>query len=438
MARYKAHDSILQQLTPADRKAILSIYQHRCLTGQQLYQYFYKETFHEPSSCMLHLRDMVSQRILEEIEYAESQTAFFLDTLGIVIVEALYSGRLHSLYKPGVQTNAKLPKSAQLKINVKNINHQIHLNEFSLNFETYVPSGTPYTYFDEKFMPPASHFMMPDGMIELPDVFLLLEEDMGTEKAGRLAQKWNSYRMFLNDPGPYYREKPIAMLFIIDGVKNPELRIKNVRNTIAAYLIHAVNGKFDVYMGSQTACHEIIKTKFLSIPTPLSFVVSSVENLISRQFRLKFSRPPFFSQLSAPLGYYVRKLSEANKVVTEQGRRQEFLLDIWLDGRLSVMGNIVRYDRLKREVAAITKRVLPYLLVVPSEEWIMSLLQTPNLIDGILPEDIYLTTPERLQRRPWHEALFRIDQLGNLTHFTDKSLRTAVHERRLKRYVHYT
>lgn len=99
-----------------------------------------------------------------------------------------------------------------------NINQQIHLNKFGLEFEEYARENIEYEYFDEKFMPPASDFMMQDGMISLPDRLLFLEMDMGTEAAKRLSPKWNSYRIFLNSPKAYYQNKSITMFFILDGM----------------------------------------------------------------------------------------------------------------------------------------------------------------------------------------------------------------------------
>lgn len=64
-------------------------------------------------------------------------------------------------------------------------------------------------------MPKASDFMMPDGMLNLPNYFVLLEMDMGTETLQRLRQKWDSYRLFLNSPGSFYQGKPIVMFFIL-------------------------------------------------------------------------------------------------------------------------------------------------------------------------------------------------------------------------------
>ena len=74
-------------------------------------------------------------------------------------------------------------------------------------------------------------------------------------------------------------------------------------------------------------------------------------------------------------------------------------------------------------------REVPYLLVVPSIIWANKI---PLIIKSTIPEKVFFTTPERLNvRTDWHKALFRIDQIKNLTHFEDDSLSTPIHEKRL-------
>ena len=178
--------------------ALLSIYQHRCLNAQLLDSYVYQDIDTGPQQDSTKAGKLVEFGLIEMVEYGQKYPALFLTTLGIKTVEATSGETLRALYQfdGGKQT---LPLAHDLKMNPKIINHQMHLNSFAMELASYAGGQASFRYFDEKLMPPASNFMMPDAMAELDNCYLFLEMDMGTEAKGRLAQKWNSYRTFLND-----------------------------------------------------------------------------------------------------------------------------------------------------------------------------------------------------------------------------------------------
>lgn len=312
-----------------------------------------------------------------------------------------------------------------LLMNIKIINHQMHLNRFSLDFESYVNGQTDYIYYDEKFMPIVSESLMPDGMIELPDRFFLLEMDMGTEASDRLSQKWNGYRTFLNHPKPKYMEKPMIMLFILDGIKNHEKRKKNVIATMMKYVGDKIGADFDVYVESPCVCHGIIQDKYLLGETPIERKVAAVCANISKRHSFKLSKPPFLTRLDHLHDFYARKLTADKKVETINGRPQEFLIDFWLDGRLSLLCNIMRYKQSLMTMKSAVGRILSYVVVIPSEKWASYLL---HYLHGVQPQTLFFTTPNRLENRLWEESVFRIDQLGNIVHFKDRSLKETIHE----------
>ena len=223
--------------------ALLSIYQHRCLNAQLLDSYVYQDIDTGPQQDSTKAGKLVEFGLIEMVEYGQKYPALFLTTLGIKTVEATSGETLRALYQfdGGKQT---LPLAHDLKMNPKIINHQMHLNSFAMELASYAGGQASFRYFDEKLMPPASNFMMPDAMAELDNCYLFLEMDMGTEAKGRLAQKWNSYRTFLNDPAGFYRKKRVVMLFIIDGVKNVELRKRNVTAGLMAHIPDRINGSF--------------------------------------------------------------------------------------------------------------------------------------------------------------------------------------------------
>lgn len=425
MAHYKVREQILQRLTHTDQEALLSICLHRCLSAPLLYQRFYSTIDIRQSYAGERIQELIALRLLEEKDYGQSFPALFLSSLGVETVKSLYSPKIRNLYRTGGE-RLSLPRASDLKMHTKMINHQMHLNSFALEFESY--TGGDLFYYDEKFMPPASEFMMPDGMIELPDRYLFLEMDMGTENTTRLAQKWNSYRIFLNSPSTFYQDKPVVMLFIIDGVKKAAVRAKNIISSLLGYLAGRINGTFEVYVNEPAALHQIIQTQMLGWETDEAGRAASILQNLYQSHRFLLSRPAFLSKMEAPYGYYIRKLNERGRIQIVDGCPQEFLMDLWLDGRVSVIRNLLYSDHSKRQSRILTGRVLPYLLILPSEKWAFDILQAADIPQ---PKEVYFTTPARLSTCIWQKALFRIDPLGNLSHYADISLKTLVHERRL-------
>jgi len=430
LARYKAREEMICQLTDQDKQALLCIYQHRCLDKYLLDRYIYQRKTEGKECATKQAHKLVKMQLVKEVDYGQSYPALFLTTLGVETVKATMGKVLRSLYQfEGGKKS--LPLSSDLKMHPKIINHQMHLNAFAMEFESYTTPNNYFRYFDEKLMPPASNFMMPDAMAELSDYYVFLEMDMGTEAGGRLAQKWNSYRTFLNDPSAFYKEKPVVMLFIIDGVKNTELRKRNVTAGLMTHIADRVNGQFEVYIDGVESLHNVIKSKLLPRADCIAGKSTEILQNLTQNHGFIVSQPRFLNQIDIKCEYYTRRLNVDKKIRVVKGRPQEFLMDIWLDGRLSILRNVLYYQRALEKIKKIAHRSIPYLMVVPSEKAACAMLKVLHVAQ---PQGIYFTTPERMAGEPWPKAVFCIDQLWNLNHFTDESLTETVHERRLFRF----
>jgi hypothetical protein len=371
--------------------------------------------------------DLIRHGLLMEVPYGDGQSALFLTTAGVSTLQAIFGDELNQYYRSG-EALVSLPKSSQLKINPVKIPHQMSLNEFALTFDRYaMGTGTPYQYFDDKMMQKAAYFMMPDAVIELPDRFLFLEMDMGTERPSYLAKKWGAYQGFLRSPRPPYDRKPIVMLFILKGVKNLDLRKKGVAKSLMTYLPDWFNGRFDVFLGSPEELHEVVESKFLGKRNGLHERRENVLKLLWETHGLAPSRPTFLDKLDYPIDYYIRSLNRDGTVAVEGGRPVEFLLDIWIDGRMSALRNVARNNGLSHQTREQAGRSMRHLVVLPNEKAAYSILE---MIRSEQPKEIYFTTLERLEKYELPEALFAIDALDNLVHFSDWSLRPTVHERR--------
>ena len=358
--------------------ALLSIYQHRCLNAQLLDSYVYQDIDTGPQQDSTKAGKLVEFGLIEMVEYGQKYPALFLTTLGIKTVEATSGETLRALYQfdGGKQT---LPLAHDLKMNPKIINHQMHLNSFAME----------------------------------------------------LAQKWNSYRTFLNDPAGFYRKKRVVMLFIIDGVKNVELRKRNVTAGLMAHIPDRINGSFEAYVDGVEALHKIVKTRILPPIKDIEALEFAICRTVNLRHGFSVSRPAFFQELDVRYAYYIRSLDDNRRIRVFNGRPQEFILDVWMDGRLSILRSVLFYQRSLGQIRKKAGRSLAYVIVVPSEKAACVLLKE---LSSPQPEGIYFTTPDRLTQKAWPQALFSIDLLWNLNYFTDESLKETVHEKRLFRF----
>ena len=407
-------EQVQKKLSENDRRVLLLIYEHRCLREDLIHKYVYAEENIKRGFAIKRLERLIEAKLIECIDYDEEFPALFLTNSGIRIVRELFPREIASLTK---KENQKLT-AADLRIVPVNINHQMHLNRFALEMRKAL-RDVPHKYYDEKYMPVTSQYMMADGMIELDDRILLLETDMGTERAARFAQKWDSYRSFLQDKGEHYRNKKIEMYFILEGMKRPAQRILTVTQSLMSYLSVYVGIDFEVFINTPEELKEVILNNLNRKQ------MESTECLREQGFLVSHSE--FLKTIDLPNAAYIRKLTEQRKIQIVNGKPQEYIVEDWNDGRISVLKNLMYFQQISAKIKTYAKRKIPYVVIVPSEKNLNKLLRTMNILQ---PEDLYFTTKNRLQGNSWAAALFRFDQLGNLSHYKDADLKEQIHERR--------
>ncbi len=426
MANYRVNETILSNLSDEDVSFMFAIYRHRCLDENLAYRFFYSKQNIRRQYTTQRIAALETFKYIEEIDYDKEYPALFLTTNGLQAVKWL--AEKYDKEAELCKGRYEWLQSRDLKMSRVSLNHQMHLNKFALEFEQYAKENTEYTYYDGKFMPPASNFMMPDAMIDLPDCYLFLEMDMNTETSQSLIKKWESYRVFLNDPAEFYSEKPIVMLFIMENVSRLDMRRNTIMKSIVTYIIDRVDGRFECYVGSSEELHSRIKSHILGWSTPERAIEDASCRALQNNFGFSISTPSFLKGLDTSFDLYIRRLTPEKKIEVFNKRPQEFLVDIWLDHRSSVVRTILNYRKLSSQITQVTKRQMAYLIIVPSETWIYKKLKQ---MDVSQPDNIYFTTPSRLSACNWEEAIFIIDIIGNLAHFTDKSLNGYVHEKKL-------
>jgi len=420
LANVKVSEELLKTLTCEDRMVLDAVYCHRCLTAPLLCQYFYAQAEDCVGYAQERIQRMVSKKVLEEVEYGGQYPALFLTTLGIATVRALRTTQNVALGRDKAQL---VNKSAyELKMSPKSIPHQMALNGFVLETGARIGDSVEYQYYDEKFMPPVAQSLMPDGMFEFRDCIVLLEMDMGTERSSHMAKKWNNYRTFLEHKGPFYQDKDIIVLFILDNVKALLQRQRTVFASVGRCLIDKIDGKFEIYADAPAILQDILIERASS---KLQGATGLKTHLSAHGYSI--SQATFEKITSLKFDAYIRKLTPAGKVIIQNGRPQEFLLDVWFDGRLSVLHKILYYHDVDRALRAKIGRGIPYLVVVPDELRANRMLA---LCEARGTQNVFYTTTDRLAGDKFNEALFQLDELGTVYHFSNMGLKETVYERR--------
>ena len=420
MANYKWNVKMLKSLSEEDIALLELVYRHRCVDEQLAHRYIYSSVAIHRNFTHNRLMELVRMHLLEPVSYGKKYPALFLTTLGVEALRNLKIGSHDDLF-------SDIRPAYDLKMKPQNINHQIRLNAFALEYQLAATGQLKYEYFDAKFMPRCSETMSPDGLLVFQNRLYLLEMDMGNERSSHLAVKWNNYRSFLTNRAEFYQNRKMTMLFILDGVKVTSQRRNTVLSSLSQYLLDAVDVEFEVFVDAPEILLDILTEQTLKGPG-LCAAGDRARRALHALNGFSFSRAGFSTFLSSEYDSYIRKLDPERHVAVQDGKPQEFLLDYWMDGRVSVVHKIFFHNKTNFAFEQRMRRGISYMIVVPSEKWLSNVLAQCGA-RGM--KDVYFTTAERLEKRSLPEALFQIDEVGALYHYLNCGLKERCFERRL-------
>jgi hypothetical protein len=426
----KSLNELSGSLSQSELNTLKSIYDYRCLTVQQIYQLHYRELATVEQSiaegaCLSGIKKMLDYQLIKTVEYKGDQVVHFLTVDGIEMVR-------HSFELPTNIYDSKKKvvrrgyyRASELDIYPKHINHQVHLNQFVIDFQTKELDYN-WKYYDEKYVSNYTH-IRPDGLLSILDTDFFLEMDMSTESKKQLCEKWENYRNFLLSREYAYREKKIVVLFIVDGTEKLQQRINLVKHTIYERLLDSLDSEFEIYIGTSEQLLSLLEKRLLPIskgivPNPIKLVkevferVHGFKMVEGENFKREFNGVKY--------GFYASKQVDG-RIVYENNRFQEFLVDDYFSESPTIVSKISYHDKNNTFFVQKHGREMAYLIVAKNEEQAYKDLR---MIDAIGLPNIFFTTYQRLKERPFHEALFQYDLLGNMNHFTNSGLEERVYE----------
>ena len=211
----------IKQLNTQDIEVLTSLYLYRAMDFEQILKYIYKidgDTASDKRKKTLIRKKLSGEGLITFSVYLPNKEAAQITNKGIEIVR--YVKDLQSTI---FNTETKVVKrgyytAADLNLNTRLINHQVHLNQFILEFtERARKIKIPWIYTDEKFL--SSYInIRPDGLLSILNYDFFIETDMATESKAQLIEKWQHYRSFLNTDEFKNKSRKIIVLFTIENI----------------------------------------------------------------------------------------------------------------------------------------------------------------------------------------------------------------------------
>lgn len=414
---------VKNMLSQDDLNVLYEIYMLRCLTITQIYNNFYKKDYvgvQEFRDKKLNM--LLNTGAIEEVEFSNDNSAIFLTRLGIDVVVSEFKIPINIVDKNGVKRG--FYRSSELKLQPKNIPHQVHLNQFMLDFKTvysYKQLDMPWTYFDEKYVSQYTK-IRPDGLIRILDVDLFLEMDMSTESKVQLEAKWRNYKVFLNSAEHRHNEQKVIVLFIIENTDLIENRKNLVKLTASNIVLDDIDDNFEIIVGTK---EELLMTVFNSIIPDIkktNYKKANVVNLLTSKFGLNVSDASILSKRlgNQDYGFFVRRLDKSNNILIDHNKIQGFLIDYCYNNTLSTIAKIVYLDRNLSDFHYYYKWTPSYIIISENLEQLHKDLQFLKL-DQV--QNVYFTTLDDLEKNKLPYALYQFHNDGEKYSFEDMGLK---------------
>lgn len=351
--------ALIDKLKEDDLRALSYLYLYRAIDVEDLMKHVYKIDTEATSGKAK--RTVIRKRLIGEglvtiSVYHTGREAMQITNKGIEVVR-----HTRDIPNEVYDQDKKVVKrgyytAADLNLNTRLVNHQVHLNRFMLEFEERARAiGLPWNYYDEKFLS-AYNNVRPDGMITMLDHDLFIETDMATESKAQLIEKWSHYRAFLATDEFRYKSRKIVVLFVTDNIISRNKirnRVELVKQTIVDTFLDEIRPDFEI----------VIKPRGEMLDYIFEGLVPSIlnrnprENIYLDYLKKKGFTLSYGYNLNAYLmgdfyQYYVRKLDNKGKIVTRQGTLQEYFVDFYFNEEMGVLHRLEYFkknDTLYRE-----------------------------------------------------------------------------------------
>ena len=434
----------LEKLSSIEIQSLYSIYLHRCLTFKQIYKLHFLKKYDNVAEFE---KEIVSRWIklglVKKVFFRHNNYVLFLTTRGVDILRIEYDFPSNLLNENKQVIERGYFRANELEMHPRLINHQVHLNQFILDFKRYcIVTDKQYNtnlynklhYTDEKHLSSYAG-IRPDGQITLMDIDFYIEMDMSTESKKQLEEKWENYRRYLSSKSFQNSEveNKIIVLFVVENSKDLEKRKNLVKLTASQVLLDKIDSQvFDIYIGSSKELLNIVfndilpsfegrslnQNNLLGIFTKEDFLVSHGYNIKQRLDNIEYN-------------YYIRKTNKDGSLQVENGRPIEFLVDDYRTKPLSILNRIDYHMKNNVLFKASYGREIPLLIIINSIDEIYMDLE---LLDFDFERNnlVYFVVIDELSNKTIDKCIIQLDNFGNIYRFKDYSLKTKLFMKNIK------
>ena len=413
---------VKNMLSKQDLEVLHNIYLLRCLTVSQIYSNYYKNDYSGIQEFKnKKINQLLDLGVIEDVMFSSDNFAIFLTRLGIDVVMNEFKIPINIVDKNGIKRGYY--RAHELKLQPKNIPHQVHLNQFMIDFKTIYEHKNlkiPWNYYDEKYVSQYTK-IRPDGMIRLLDVDLFLEMDMSTESKTQLEDKWKNYKVFLNSSEHRNNEQKVVVLFIIENTDLIENRKNLIKITASNIVLNDLDDKFEIIVGTK---EELLTTIFNSIIPDIqktNYKKANIVNLLTARHNFNVSDASIISKKlgNQDYGFFIRKLDESNNMLIEHNKVQGFLIDYCYNDSLSTIAKISYIDRNFADFYHYYKWMPSYIIITDDLNRLYKDLQ---LLKLDTTKNVYFTTIHDLESNIFPHALYQFHSDGEKYTFEDSGL----------------
>ena len=412
--------------TKLDIDFLHKVYEMRCLTLHQAYNYFYKDKYSLKELLNNILIPMQFEKIIKIIPFMGNYS-ILLDRNGHnylrdnILVKEVFDDDRNKIRRG-------YNNLGENNMETKMMNHQVHLNEFVLETEENIKKinkttafNITYKYKDEKQVS-KYFYIRPDGLLSInsknnnfsKDIDFFLEMDMASENAHQLVHKFKRYNEFVKSKEFYSKHEKIIVLFIIANTERLEERKRLIRKTFAENF-NRYNKRFELFIGTKNECLKFLFNNILFNNESIDIIkstkaASAIQNyIISENLNL--------TEINLP-NYLIKFNNE-----------KIFFYDSYLDSLGSILSKIMYYYKINNDYKIKYKTDINYLIIVKDPLSVLNDLEALNIVSN---KGIYFTTIERLNTMPIYEAIFTFGYDGSISHFTDETFTNLKFEQNLK------
>lgn len=403
-----SEDGDIMVLNQIDIDMLRRVYDMRTLTVKQIYNLYYKNDYSLEEFITIKLKELEKEGYIKTIFFAGNY-AVLIDNKGYELLKDIH------LVKEIVDADSSKNKKGyntqkENNLNQKAINHQVHLNEFVLQYEENLkklPIDIKSSYFDEKNVSKYI-YMRPDGLVStiygFNKIDFFLEMDMATESAKQLEEKWARYNTFVNSKQFYGNEERIVVLFILANTEKLEERRRLVLRTILNKF-NGFNPRLEIYVGTKDYLLNLMFDLIINKPNGKFYVRESLQSKDCKNVSI------------------ANVEVARNKIFNYVDREKcSLLYDDYTKESISVLDKIQNISLYLRTIGEKSGKKTYYLVFMKNDkEAIDKLFADIKFLDLTFQLDnLIFTTKERLDSMPFCEACFLVLRDGSIRHFKDE------------------